>query len=165
MYEKNRDKAAYKARVLDGIVVIFKLSENFYQDHLVPVMEDEFDKAQQKWNRFLTQEEKDTVVENVQMQLTMKSNEIYKFRWNLWDEILVLIANTKEKVIEMDANTVLDDELAKMPILHTRTSLKYDPELENKDRTVLLGDLHADVVATLEKWARTAVFYGVASYA
>ena len=121
-------------------------------------MEKEIEIAQGKWKTFLSDSEKEIVLENSVKQLEMKLSFIASRPWKLSDKAIYEIDGLEgEYMLPRDSK-----ELGN--VFFTRTSDSWIVDNESKVDSILFENFLPHLKDEIMGWAKTAVFYGVGSY-
>lgn len=162
--------------------ITLTLPTDFYYS-LVDIAEDELQVAADKWKVTLIESEKEEILGHANKQLVKKVEDITYSPFSLFNEE-VKIRILDERASALDENGNRDDSVEykhKKAVLHI--SKDY---VDNKDfldvnivfnvthgysfvdiatrKTVTVSEFYQYFINSVEKWMRTAVFYGVASY-
>jgi hypothetical protein len=133
-----------------------------YKRKLVALMEDEFLVASRKWGLKLNTEDKKRIFTHSIAQLEGKVFLITGTQWKSDDPTLVLeVATQKGNMFPIIIPSKEAEELA---ISLVRSHDEWRIDSEPNSEAVLLKDFYSFFLAEMEKWIRTAVFYGVGSY-
>lgn len=141
------------------MIIHLELDKNFIEE-IKKEMYEEIEIASKKWSVALNTEDEDTIIVNSIKQVRRKTSENVRTNWDLSDKITVKV-NSIKKGIEI---TLPAPEAANSPttLIYTRDGWELDQE--KRDESVSLADFDQHMKNQIIKWARTAVFYGVASY-
>lgn len=142
------------------MIIHVDLTENFF-DILLDEMEKEMEVSCRKWELRLNQEEKETVIEHSIKQVKRKVSENIRTLWDLSD-VLTVKVNSQKRPIEIRLPAP-EAESSKIKLFYTKDGWEIDQEMQ--DDAVRLADFAEHLEKLIKTWARTAVFYGVGSYA
>ena len=142
------------------MIIHVDLTEDFISI-LLDEMEDEFDLSCRKWDVRLNQDEKERVLEHSLKQVKRKTSENIKTLWDLSDTLTVKV-NSQKRPIEIRLPAP-EAESSKIKLFYTKDGWEIDQEMQ--DEAVKLADFAEHIESKIKTWARTAVFYGVGSYA
>lgn len=139
--------------------VIVELPRKFL-DVLKEEMNDELKTAQKKWQVRLSLPERERVFTESFEQLKEKTLIVFGEKWDLSDEVTVLI-NTF-----LTRNPILlkENEPPKEKIYFIRKSGGWETTTEVFPERVSIQEFREQIIYLLKHWSRTAVFYGVGSY-
>lgn len=190
---RTRKTKKQKQQEFEDNFIIVKLAEP-YSVTAEHIMNDEIKTAQKKWRVKLTQEQKNNVCEHAIRSFEGKmsaATNAYGYQIDDTDISIRIIDEGVEQyqkqyrkysrggaptppqctplsphyIIELsNKNNVVPQHLQHLNILPTMHS-HYMTVAEPNNRTVKLQHFHDFFLEQMEKWLRTAVFYGVASYA
>lgn len=132
-----------------------------FLDTVIDTMDNEFDIACKKWEVRLTQSEKENIFDHSIKQVKRKTSENIKTPWDLSDNLIVKV-NSQKKPIEIKLPAPEADS-SRIKLFHTRDGWEVDQEMQ--DDAVTLANFAEHIKSRIKTWARTAVFYGVGSYA
>lgn len=142
------------------MIIHIDLTTNFF-DVLLEEMEKELEVACKKWDVNLNQEEKELVFEHSIKQVKRKVSENTKTLWDLSD-VLTVKVNSQRRPIEIRL-PAKEAETSKIKLFYTKDGWEIDQEMQ--DDAVRLADFAEHLENLIKRWSRTAVFYGVGSYA
>lgn len=142
------------------MIIHIDLEEDFI-NVLLNEMEDEFELACRKWGLNLNQEEKELVLEHSLKQVKRKTSENIKTLWDFSDKLIVKV-NSHKKPIEIKLPAP-EAESSRIALFHTKDGWEIDQEMQ--DEAIRLADFAEHIQSKIKQWSRTAVFYGVGSYA
>lgn len=158
--------------------ISLKLPSDFYYT-LVDIAADEVERASKKWKVKLSEEEREDILEHSSAQLVKKVEDITYHPYSLYDEevkIRVLDerkdvpkefkekVSSKEPIFVVNKESISDDVFLGVNTVFNATHGYSFVDIATR-RTVLTDEFYAHFMESMEKWLRTAVFYGVASYA
>lgn len=143
------------------MLVHLNLGENF-REKIQDFMEDEFYIACKKWDVKPNTDDKQDIFYHAIRQLRRKVSENARTNWDLSDELTVKINAFKKETIVLELPSPKAVSL-KSTIISTRDGWEIDQEM-NVD-AVELKNFCEYMIERIELWARTAVFYGVGSFA
>lgn len=146
--------------VTNKIHIHLQVGENFI-DEIKSAMNDELIVASRKWGIHLNTEDSDRVINHSMNQLRKKVSESVKTNWDLGAKISVRVNSPKRS---SDIN-LPDKSMSKSKTKLIKARDGWEIEQEPNEDSVLLGEFLEHFKAQIKTWARTAVFYGVASYA
>lgn len=132
-----------------------------YKDQLDEVFDDEFTIAQEKWGVKLNEYQREKIYTNSFLQWQGKASYVSKNPIDLTSNILTFNIRNPSKI--MPDYTLPKKYKENPPLMEIQVGWVFGKE-EGKPY-VLLNDFYDYVLARAEKWLRTAVFYGVGSYA
>lgn len=141
------------------IKIVIQLPHNF-KETLKKEMTEELKIAQKKWEVVLSLLDKERIFECSFEQLEEKTGVVFGDKWNLSDNITVLINSlTSREVIYINEDSSIKEEL-----FFIRKSGGWEVTDELFPERVNINHLRDKVIELLKSWSRTAVFYGVGSY-
>lgn len=143
------------------IFIHLKLGVGF-MDEVKAEMEDELKIASKKWGIRLNTEDRDLVLKHSMNQLKKKVSESAKNNWEFTPKISIKVGIPKPRASDI---TLPDPALdrSKIRILKSRDGWEMEQELS--EESVVIGEFHEHFKSRIKTWARTAVFYGVSSFA
>lgn len=141
--------------------IILTLPKNFAKT-IESEMEDEINVASQKWQLNLTGSQKLAILTSSRSQLAKKVSVVSRAPWTLDSPTLKVVASTEKRGIFKISLPQANGAKYSVQLLRTHHEWKVDKEPSNE--SVSIDEFYAFYVAQVIKWARTAVFYGVASY-
>lgn len=141
------------------LILNLELPESFLQD-LEAIINDEIAIAQKKWKLRLTDEQKQIVFDNARTQTRLKASTIAKQPWDLGSKLSLKVPYTRNTQLELKPGVPIDK---KINLVITKDG--WVIAHEEAENPVHISDLLAKQIKVLEKWARTAAFYGVGSFA
>lgn len=124
-------------------------------------MLDEIRVSSIKWGVALNVDDEDTIITNSVKQVRRKTSENVKTNWDLSDKLTVKV-NSVRKGIEITLPAVEADN-SPSALIYTRDGWEMDQE--KREGSVRLADFQKHMQSQIIEWARTAVFYGVSTYA
>lgn len=141
------------------MIVHLKLEQNFIEK-IKESMYEEIEVASKKWSVALSTDDEDLIIKHAISQVRRKTSENVKTNWDLGDLITVKVTSIK-KGIEI---TLPSPEASSSPttLIYTRDGWELDQE--KRDESVKLADFRDHMQDQIIAWAKTAVFYGVASF-
>jgi hypothetical protein len=142
------------------IFIHLRLGADF-MDEVRAEMENELDVASKKWGIRLNVEDRDLVLKHSLNQLKKKVSESAKHNWDFSPKVSIKVTSPKRA-----SDITLPDpalERSKVKIIKSRDG--WELEQEHSDESVLIGEFHEHFKTRIKTWARTAVFYGVSSFA
>lgn len=128
---------------------------------VLDAMEEEFEISCKKWGVRLNQEDKENIFQHSIIQLKRKTSDNIRNTWDLSDSLVVKV-NSHKRPIEISLPAP-EAESSRIKLFHTRDGWEIDQE--TIEDTVRLADFAEHIKSKIKTWARTAVFYGVGSYA
>lgn len=142
------------------LTVHINLPQNFVEK-IKEVMEDEIDVASKKWKVKLTEDERQTVIKHSLNQVQRKVSENIRTSWDLGDTLHVKVFYSRGGEL-----TLPDPSLSglKSRLVRPREGWRIEEDEPNDDMLHIL-DMDSFFVSSIYTWSRTAVFYGVSSYA
>lgn len=141
--------------------VTLVLPKNFKQK-IITAMNEEFTIASNKWGLSLNTEDKKKIIKNSITQLENKVSSIAGGPWTLSDEkIVVFIGTARRGVFPI---TLPAKEANKHSVSFIRTHDQWKVEQDPSSEAVSINKFHKFFLEEVERWARTAVFYGVGSF-
>lgn len=148
------------SRKSNRITIHLHVGETFVKD-LRRTMEDEMEIAARKWYVDITGSKHQKIIEESFVQLFQKIYEVTKNKWEGEDVIEIRASNASPMVkdfhLPRDTETYHYLRLVRMRDGWTFTN-------EDSDGSVFVRDFAQVFTDLIHEWARTAVFYGVASY-
>lgn len=135
-----------------------ELPESFTQD-LEDILHDEIAIAQKKWKLRLTPEQKATVFENARTQTRLKTSTVAKYQWDLTSKLSLRIPYSRNTQLELKPGVKLDK---KIDLVITKDG--WVLANEESENPINLSSVLEKQIEIIERWARTAAFYGVGSY-
>lgn len=146
----------------NALEVTLVLPKNF-KSQVLSAMNDEFAEACKKWGLSLNTEDKKRVIENSLEQLSSKVSLVARRPWKLGDtELTVIITYSKKGVFPI---TLPSKEAKKYTVSFVRAHDEWKVEQDSVAEAIHIKDFHRFFTGEVVKWARTAVFYGVGSFA
>lgn len=142
------------------IFIHLKLGAGF-MDEVKAEMENELDVASKKWGIRLNTEDRDLVIKHSLNQLKKKVSESAKQNWDFSPKVSIKVTSPKRA----SDITLPDSSLANSKVKIIKSRDGWELEQEYSDESVLIGDFHEHFKSRIKTWARTAVFYGVSSFA
>jgi hypothetical protein len=144
------------------IFIHLKLGTGF-MDEVKAEMENELDVASKKWGIRLNMEDRDLVLKHSLNQLKKKVSESAKHNWDFSPKVSIKVTagNRASDITLPDPASAK----SKMKIIKSRDGWEIPVEQEHSDEAVLIGEFHEHFKSRIKTWARTAVFYGVSSFA
>lgn len=141
------------------MIVHLKLEQNFIEK-IKESMYEEIEVASKKWSVALNTDDEDLIIKHAISQVRRKTSENVKTNWDLGDLVTVKV-NSIKKGIEI---TLPAPEASSSPttLIYTRDGWELDQE--KRDESVKLADFRDHMQDQIIAWAKTAVFYGVASF-
>lgn len=156
--------------------ISLKLPPDYYYD-LVDIAISELEEASKKWKVKIDEKDKEDILEHSSTQLVKKVEDITYFPYSLYDEeIKIGITDERKDIPEIAKNEYFD----KKPIITVGENLMDNELLSGVSivfnathgysfvniatrKTVMADNFYEYFMKNMEKWLRTAVFYGVAS--
>lgn len=142
--------------------IILTLPEKF-EKRIESEMEDEIKVASEKWQINLTGSQKARILNNSRTQLGKKVSVVSRAPWTLDSETLKVVAATEKRGVFKIQLPPSNGTKYSVQLLRTHHEWKVDKEPTNE--SISIDEFYDFYIAQVIKWARTAVFYGVASYA
>lgn len=142
------------------IFIHLKLGNDF-MDEVRAEMENELDVASKKWGIRLNLEDRDLVMKHSLNQLKKKVSESAKNNWEFTPKVSIKVTSPKRA----SDITLPDPALTNSKVKIIKSRDGWELEQEYSDESVLIGDFHEHFKSRIKTWARTAVFYGVSSFA
>lgn len=148
------------SRKISRVMIHLHVGEKFVKE-LRETMEDEMVIASKKWNVALSSEKQDHVIDSAFSQLLTKISEVAKVPWRGEPILQIRASNAgslkKDFSLPAEAKKYRDLSVVRMRDGWTFTS-------DESDDVVPIPEFYDEFVTMVHQWARTAVFYGVASY-
>lgn len=146
--------------VTNRIFIHLKLGAGI-MDEVKAEMEDELKIACKKWGIRLNTEDRDLVLKHSMNQLKKKVSESAKHNWEFTPKISIKVTSPKRA----SDITLPDPSLDRSKVRIIKSRDGWEMEQEFSEESVLIRDFHEHFKARIKTWARTAVFYGVSSFA
>lgn len=144
------------------LAISLKLPKNF-EKTLRASLEEEFDEAVKKWGVRLSQDERASVIYHSLKQLENKVSSVAREPWRTEDDTLIVLVSTEKKgTINL---TLPDASTEKYAVEFVRAHDEWKVNTDPNVKAVPIGEFYDYYLAEVVKWGRTAVFYGVGSYA
>lgn len=148
------------SRKISRINIDLHVGDTFVKD-LRKTMEDEIRIAAKKWNvNMHSIERRNHVIDMAFQQLQQKIAEVAKVSWDGGDILTIRASNAqkyKDFAIPADLKKYGHAQIVRMRDGWTFTN-------DDSDDVIPVTDLMYTFTEMIHQWARTAVFYGVASY-
>lgn len=136
-----------------------------YVQNIYDTMEDEFKIAAKKWDVYLNSDDKDLIKENSIIQLERKVEYITKNKWQIHDpKIVINIKNTVKGIIEIELPRQNNELINNREYNFVRISNEWILDDDENGDAVPLNEFYDIFMKDLDKWTRTAIFYGVGSF-
>lgn len=132
-----------------------------YVDDLKLAAYEEMRTASTKYKLNLTSEEKDNIFYHSFKQLEFKVKEIARTDWEIGQKKVSIRVDHYEE-LEIDIPKDLSSHMNKSVL---RESKKCSFDYENNKGSIPLNELQSEIMTMLDKFLRTAIMYGVGSYA
>lgn len=155
-YEKG-----FTVRVDTRMIVHIDLPEDFIET-LEEDMEREFKKATRQWGVHVPFEEKEILLNYAKKQTIEKVTDNLRSRWDYSPQIMVKV-NSPRQGMEIRLPFPKGMQTPPARFIYSRDGWSVDQE-QNED-AVDVADFAEHIEQQIRTWLRTAVFYGVASYA
>lgn len=124
-------------------------------------MEQAFDEAVKKWGVFVNFKQKEAIFTHSIRQVQAKTSENAKNNWDLSDHLTIRAISVRSGIeISLPSPEAAN---VKTKLFYTRDGWEVDQE--NNEESVALNDFADYIRNKIRTWVRTAVFYGVGSYA
>lgn len=146
--------------VSNKIIIKINLGPDF-NSIIEAEMADELMIAGKKWGIRLNTEDKDLILKHSMKQLQRKVSEAAKINWNLSDTLEVKVSASKGASDISLPDPMLEN--SRVRLVKSRDG--WELEQEFSDESVRIGEFVEHFKAKIKTWARSAVFYGVSSYA
>lgn len=142
----------------NSLSIIINLPEDFVKA-LTKEINDELSVAQRKWKVTLETKDKTLIRKAALAQLGSKVSSLSHSTWDLGDKLLINAAGgsgsmTLPKKFKNDEHSAI--------ILNKKG---WEITDEESSSSIPLPEFYDEFIRTLYTWVRTAVFYGVGSYA
>lgn len=150
-----------------SIIQLSILLPQNYNQKIYDIMDDEFKIASKKWDVYLNSDDKDIIKENTLIQLERKVEYISKNKWNIHDNIIKInIKNTIKGIIsiQLPINNETNNEILNKHYSFVRVSNEWVINDDDNSDAIELENFYQTFMNDMEKWIRTAVFYGVGSF-
>jgi len=145
---------------INKIFVNIKL-ENSFLNSFERIMDDEMAIAEKKWNLSLNTEKRNLIKSNAKIQLSRKVSEISHIEWKLENELCIRMNSLKEYETFHLPDKKYDS--CKTSFILLRDGWEVD--FEGREEAINVSQFDTFMKNSIEKWLRTAVYYGVGSYA
>lgn len=146
----------------NALEVTLVLPKNF-KSQVNSAMNDEFTTACKKWGLSLNTDDKKLIMESALTQLSSKVSLVARRPWKLGDpELTVIVTYSKKGVFPI---TLPSKEAKKYTVSFVRAHDEWKVEEDSVVEAIPIKDFHKFFTGEVVKWARTAVFYGVGSFA
>jgi len=132
-----------------------------FLENLARVIDDEIAIAERKWNRYLSDEEKNIVRKSTHAQLRSKVSSLAHKEWDLGPKFTI-IATGEGAPATMN---IREDSKPRQKISFVLNKNGWMVTREEAAAVRPIGEFFAHLNEMMETWARTATFYGVGSYA
>lgn len=130
-------------------------------DEVRAEMEDELNVSCKKWGIHLNTESRDGIVVHSMNQLRKKVSESAKNNWDFDSKLSIRVSSvTRSGDISLPSASMVN---SKLRLIKSREG--WEMEQEPSEESVLISEFPDHFKAKIKTWGRTAVFYGVASYA
>lgn len=133
-----------------------------YKHRMERAMEKEWREANRKWGLSLGSAEKETVMEHAKRQLERKVAFFTRNHWEFGTTPIVVSVNSMGR--GSAALELPSPEVESYDISLVRANDGWKVNQEPSSAIIPLGKFQEYLTEELITWARTAVFYGVASY-
>ena len=148
----------------DNIMQLVVTFSDDFPEKLSQVIKDEMEVASRKWGVDLYGDNKQIIADNSITQVLRKVSKISGSRWLDFSDSK-LIVNVETEKSSQPSIEIFENSTHLPPIklakIHEQFIVNNDPNKE----TVSLDEFYAYFTDQIEKWLRTAVFYGVGSFA
>lgn len=142
------------------IIVNLQVGSDFIEE-IKREMLDELAISSRKWGIRLNTEDSDLIVNHSMNQLRKKIAESIKTNWDFGEKISIKV-NAPGKTGDIN---LPDKSFNKSQLKLMKAREGWEFEQEPSEDSVLIKDFLEFFKNQIKIWARTAVFYGVASYA
>lgn len=133
-----------------------------YIEEVKKVMADEFKIASVKWGVELNTDNEMLVIDNSLKQVQRKVSEMAKIRWDRSDVLTIKVTSARGAGTEITLPAE-DADASPTSLIYTKDGWEVDQE--KRDESVRFADFKDHIQNFIMESARTAVFYGVASFA
>lgn len=148
----------------EGLIKVSMMVGPEFEKKLLSEMEDELDVASKKWGLSLNSEDREYVLQQSLKQLENKVSFITKNSWKISNNIIRISVFTptpgEEKAVVLPTK---NNDLDKIRLMRAHDHWRV--ENEETSESIKLNELTNHLLEEIVKWGRTAVFYGVGSYA
>lgn len=134
---------------------------NAFMDEVRAEMTDELAVAAKKWGIRLNSDDKELILKHSMNQLKRKVSESAKNNWDFTPKVSIKVTSPKRASDITLPDPALDR--SKVRIIKSRDG--WEMEQEMSEESVLIGEFHEHFKSKIKTWARTAVFYGVSTFA
>jgi len=141
------------------MIIHLNLDKNFIEK-IKEEMYKEIEIASKKWSVSLNTDDEDLIISHSVKQVRRKTSENIRTNWDLSDTLTVKI-NSIHKNVEITLPAP-EASSSTSSLIYTRDGWEIDTE--KRDESVRLPDFRDYIQDQIMQWARTAVFYGVASF-
>lgn len=155
---------------IEATTVKFPFTDEF-RSSLLDILYDEMKIASSKWRVSLSEDESSTVVRHSLAQLNGRlssiGDKLYEFNFVTSQEFEILLHGLKRESSLTFQELLLDEETKNLQIRKEKNSFRVEENAEansSKHLVIPVEYLERLIKETIEKWLRTAVFYGVGSY-
>lgn len=122
------------------------------------IIDDEFEIAERKWKVSLTDDQRDVVRIHALDQLKCRIESLTESEWDDVSKIRLCIKDESGEL------TVPSKGAKDSTIRLIRVTRGWCVDPDNKDTGFPVNELQKVIQEEIEKWTRTAVYYGVSSY-
>lgn len=151
-----------------GLLVHVMLPENLLE-MLEEAAWDELEIAQLKWQYCLNEREQQEVIDTAFSQLPSKISDLGGKHWDFGDNMITMVVSGPTDEIELRDDTCCPKQYGDRFILRktTRFELFADDNdgSVSQDLLIPVSNFRQFMIDSLKEWTRTAIFYGVGSYA
>jgi hypothetical protein len=145
------------------LIIHLTLPEDF-MTRLADTIEDELAVASKKWKVELNEDSRDIIRRHSRAQLRQKTAETSRSPWDLSSRVTVKVNATGTFAgKELELPVGLTAAAADLRLIRMRDGWEIDTEA--RDGSVALSEFSSFFQEKLLTWVRTAVFYGVGTYA
>lgn len=153
-----------KAKILktntNKILVHLNLNEGFNEE-INEALDDELNVASKKWGVRLNMNDRALILKHARNQLRRKVSESAKIAWN-YDQKLSIRVSSHKRTSDINLPTS-SPAATKIRLIKSREG--WEIEQEPTEESVAVSDFLEHFKSLIITWGRTAVFYGVSSYA